>query len=109
MLNPLQQVSILCKKLHMNLKVILDEMEFDPARLEVVEERLALHISLKRKYGKTIEDILLYRDKIADELENLVSRDERLSVEQEKLEQLYQDLKLKQKNYRLFVKQPLAN
>ena len=41
------------------LKSILDDMEFDPARLEVVEERLALHISLKRKYGKTIEDILI--------------------------------------------------
>ena len=44
-------------------------MEFDPARLGFVEERIALHIALKRKYGKTIEDILIYRDKIADELE----------------------------------------
>ena len=60
-------------------KSILDDLEFDPARLEVVEERLALHISLKRKYGKTIEDILIYRDKIADELENLVNRDERIA------------------------------
>ena len=67
------------------LKSILDDLEFDPARLEIVEERLALHISLKRKYGKTIEDILIYRDKIADELENLLNRDERLFAEQEKL------------------------
>ena len=52
----------------MNLKVFLDDMEFDPDRLEIVEDRLALHTSLRRKYGKTIEDILLYRDKIADEL-----------------------------------------
>ena len=76
------------------LKSILDDMEFDPARLEVVEERLALHISLKRKYGKTIEDILMYRDKITEELENLVSRDERLFAEQEKLAQLLQDLEI---------------
>ena len=76
------------------LKSILDDMEFDPARLEVVEERLALHISLKRKYGKTIEDILMYRDKITEELENLVSRDERLFAEQEKLSQLLQDLEI---------------
>lgn len=76
------------------LKSILDNMEFDPARLEVVEERLALHISLKRKYGKTIEDILMYRDKITEELENLVSRDERLFAEQEKLAQLLQDLEI---------------
>lgn len=76
------------------LKNILDDMEFDPARLEVVEERLALQISLKRKYGKTIEDILKYRDKITEELENLVSRDERLFAEQEKLAQLLQDLEI---------------
>ncbi len=76
------------------LKSILDEMEFDPVRLEVVEDRLAVHTSLKRKYGKTIEDILLYRDKIADDLENLISRDERLSAEQEKLAQLLQDLEI---------------
>ncbi|MBO0586403.1 DNA repair protein RecN [Sporosarcina sp. E16_8] len=77
-----------------DLKSILDDMEFDPARLEVVEERLALHISLKRKYGKTIEDILMHRDKITEELENLVSRDERLFAEQEKLAQLLQDLEI---------------
>ncbi|KAA0966011.1 DNA repair protein RecN [Sporosarcina sp. ANT_H38] len=76
------------------LKSILDDMEFDPTRLEVVEERLALHISLKRKYGKTIEDILIYRDKITDELESLVSRDERLSAEQEKLTQFLKDLEI---------------
>lgn len=76
------------------LKRILDGLEFDPARLEVVEERLALHISLKRKYGKTIEDILIYRDKVSEELENLLSRDERLFAEQEKLNQLMQDLEI---------------
>jgi DNA repair protein RecN (Recombination protein N) len=76
------------------LKSILDDMEFDPARLEVVEERIALHISLKRKYGRTIEDILIYRDEIADELENLINRDQRLSDEQEKLDNLRKDLEI---------------
>ncbi len=36
----------------------------------------------------------MYRDKIAEELENLVSRDERLFAEQEKLAQLLQDLEI---------------
>lgn len=76
------------------LKNRLDEMEFDPVRLEAVEGRIALLFSLKRKYGKTIEDILLYRHKIADELENLLSRDERLTAGQEKLDQLLQDLEV---------------
>ncbi len=76
------------------IKGILDEMEFDPARLEAVEERLALHISLRRKYGASVEDILLFRDKISDELENLLNRDERLIAEQEKLQQIIKDLEV---------------
>ena len=77
-----------------DVKKLLDNLEFDPFRLEVVEERIALHITLKRKYGKTIEDILIYRDKIADELDGLLNRDERLAAEQEKLAHLIQDLEI---------------
>lgn len=75
-----------------DVKNILDEMEFDPTRLDIVEERLAIHSSLQRKYGASVEDILLFRDKISDELENLLNRDERLAAEQEKLAQLIKDL-----------------
>ena len=77
-----------------DVKSLIDDLEFDPARLDIVEERLALHISLKRKYGNSVEDILLYRDKIADELENLINRDERLAAVQEKFAQLVKDLEV---------------
>lgn len=76
------------------VKNLLDDLEFDPTRLDFVEERLALHTSLKRKYGATVEDILLYRDKITDELEDLLNRDERLAAEQEKFAQLEKDLEV---------------
>jgi DNA repair protein RecN (Recombination protein N) len=91
-----------------DIKRLLDEMEFDPVRLEVVEERLALHISLKRKYGKTIEDILIYRDKIADELENLLSRDERLLAQQEKLSHLVKDLEIEAEELSIVRKESAA-
>ncbi len=76
------------------LKSILDRMEYDPARLPVVEDRLAMLQSLKRKYGATIEDIFIYREKIADDLDQLLNRDERLGKEQEKLVQLQKDLEV---------------
>ncbi len=76
------------------LKNLIDELEFDPARLDIVEERLALLLSLKRKYGKTIEDILIYRDKIAEDLERLTNRDERLQEEQHKMVQIVKDLEI---------------
>ncbi|TCS96372.1 DNA repair protein RecN [Hazenella coriacea] len=62
-----------------------DEIEFDPVRLNQVEERLHLIKQCKRKYGDTIEEILEYGGKIEDELERLTHRDEQ---ETELLDQL---------------------
>ncbi|SIT81635.1 DNA repair protein RecN [Edaphobacillus lindanitolerans] len=77
-----------------SLKSLLDEMEFDPVRLEEVEQRLALLQSMKRKYGATVPDILSYRDRIAAELEKLENRDERLQHDREEIEALEEDLQV---------------
>ena len=77
-----------------DLKRMIDGMEFQPDRLEFVEDRLALFLTLKRKYGKSLEDILIYRDKIADALDQLVNRDERLHQNQELLAQYVEDLEI---------------
>lgn len=67
------------------VKNVLDELEFDPARLNEVEQRLALFQNLKRKYGSTIEEILAYYDKIKTELNELLNRDEILQVKERKV------------------------
>ncbi len=41
-----------------SLRQYRDALVFDPARLEEIEERLSLIYKLKKKYGKTIPDIL---------------------------------------------------
>src|SRR5690606_31688306 len=74
-------------------------------RLDFVEERLALFLTLKRKYGKSIEDILLYRDQIAEELDQLLNRDERLHQNQELLEQYRQDLEVEANELSIIRKQ----
>jgi DNA repair protein RecN (Recombination protein N) len=48
-----------------------DEVEADPARLEVVEERLALLRQLMRKYGADIEEILAHAKAAQEELARL--------------------------------------
>ncbi|KOO52058.1 DNA repair protein RecN [Viridibacillus arvi] len=73
------------------IKNILDDLEFNPERLNEVEQRLALIQSMKRKYGATLEDILTYREKIGEELESLINRDENM----QKNEQQLNDLKVK--------------
>lgn len=55
-----------------------DRVEFDPARLEEVEERLDLIRALKRKYGSSIEEILEFYKTSADELNSIEHSGERV-------------------------------
>lgn len=50
-----------------------DNVEADPHELNYIEERLALIDRLKKKYGRTIADVLAHRQQIAGELEELLS------------------------------------
>ena len=59
-----------------NLKNYLDEIEFNPRRLAVVEERLNLIQNLKRKYGGSIESIRQFGEKARTELDNINNADE---------------------------------
>ncbi|MBW2614584.1 MAG: DNA repair protein RecN [Deltaproteobacteria bacterium] len=53
-------------------------IHMDPLRLEEVAERLELLNRLKRKYGPTLEDVFLFRDKLASMMYNLDEKKEKL-------------------------------
>ncbi len=53
------------------------DFTFEPGMLDDIETRLELISTLKRKYGKNIEEILTYRDKSAAELELIDNAEER--------------------------------
>ena len=59
------------------LRDYLGKLEANPHRLEEVEDRLALIERLKRKYGRTIEEMLVYGDQSRQQLANLEHADER--------------------------------
>ncbi|WP_028544157.1 DNA repair protein RecN [Paenibacillus taiwanensis] len=59
-----------------------EQIEFNPARLEQIEDRLDHIIGLKRKYGSTIEAMLAHLEHIQGEVDKLENKDERI----EKLE-----------------------
>lgn len=69
-----------------------DELEFDPDRLEEVEERLHLIKQLKRKYGETISDIIKRGEEIQRELDQLDHSEENQVKLQERLGELRQQL-----------------
>ncbi len=62
--------------------------EYSPERLDELETRLDLINSLKRKYGRTIEDILKYRSEASAELAELTGSQElrdKLTAERNRL------------------------
>jgi DNA repair protein RecN (Recombination protein N) len=76
-----------------SLRDYLGRVEANPARLEEIEVRLEAIDKLKRKYGKSVEEILAFQDdvtrKIA-EVENAGERLEELKCEQKKLAAQYE-------------------
>jgi len=60
-----------------------DGLEYDPARLELVEQRLDTIRNLKRKYGNSITEILQYADKVEEELNQLGFQNEKRAQLQE--------------------------
>jgi DNA repair protein RecN (Recombination protein N) len=62
-----------------DLRGYLEEIEFNPSRLEEVEERLALLQDFKRKYGQDIPTILAYAENAAKDLDNITHAEERLA------------------------------
>lgn len=55
-----------------------DDIEFNPARLDQIEDRLNLISSFRRKYGENVADILAYLETIQKELSTLDHKEERL-------------------------------
>ncbi|AUS08545.1 DNA repair protein RecN [Laceyella sacchari] len=69
-----------------------DAFEYDPGRLNEVEERLHMIKQLKRKYGDSIEEILAYGDKVRQELSQLEHREESVAELEEKIASAETDL-----------------
>ena len=62
------------------LRRYADGIEASPARLQQIEERLALLERLKRKHGPTLSDVVAKRDALRQELADLEGGDERLAT-----------------------------
>jgi DNA repair protein RecN (Recombination protein N) len=73
-------------------------LDASPHRLEEVEDRLALLDRIKRKYGKTTEDAIAYREKIRQQLSGFEHSDERR-------EELARELKQAAAEYRKAAEQ----
>ncbi len=66
-------------ELSRNLRAYLDEIEFNPRRLDQVEERLALIHSLKRKYGDSVPAVIEFSRKARTQLDAIAHAGERIA------------------------------
>ena len=74
-----------------NLRDYLDKIEFNPKRLDQVEERLNLIHNLTRKYGASIQEVLDFAEKSRQQLEAITHASERIAeLEQEEQRLLIQ-------------------
>jgi DNA repair protein RecN (Recombination protein N) len=74
------------------LRAYQEGIEFNPSRLESVQERLELLRTLKRKYGETLEEVLAYRERTARELEALAHGEERAAELEARLQGIAREL-----------------
>jgi DNA repair protein RecN (Recombination protein N) len=84
----------LLSDLSRELRIYYEGVEFNPQRLDQVEERLDLISNLKRKYGESIEDILEYLENAALEKDAITNAGERIEQLVGIEEQLLQKLAL---------------
>lgn len=89
----LQESTYALEEVAQSLRDYTERMDVDPARLQVIEERLEHIARLKRKYGRTITEILQYRETIAREHESWGQHEERLEHLEAELGKLRQSLK----------------
>lgn len=80
------------------MRNMLDELEYDPERLNFIETRLNEIKQLKRKYGATVEDILEYASKIEEEIDQIENRDSHLQSLKQELDSVGKDVAVEAAN-----------
>lgn len=75
-----------------SLRNQLDNLEYDPQRINEIEARLNEINGLKRKYGQTISGILEYGAKIEEELETLLNKETHIDQLKKEILSLKKDL-----------------
>ena len=92
-LNTLKGVYYDLQELSRDVKAFQDEMDFDEAEKQKIEERYDLIHDLKRKYGNSIEEILKYKEEISKEIEKIENSEEYIAELKKKLNKIIEKMK----------------
>ena len=88
-LTELKNVYYEIQELSRDISAMKDDIFFDEEERNNIESRLDEIYSLKRKYGNSIEEILIYKEKVKEEISNIENSEEiynKLKKEKEMIE-----------------------
>ncbi|MBN8619226.1 MAG: DNA repair protein RecN, partial [Anaerolineae bacterium] len=100
------------EELALTLRKYADEVEYNPERLEEVEERLEVINKLRRRFGATIEAVLEHAERARTELQSIGNSDERLKelrAEEEKLLRLIGEVAERISKVRTLIGQKMSD
>lgn len=85
----IEEIEVKISDISQEIKKRKSEIEFSPQELDFIESRLKTYEDLKRKYGKSVKDILNFLETSKEELKNIdtsFERIEELKIELENIE-----------------------
>ncbi len=77
LLNSLREAACQAEEVSREIRDYQEQIQFDPERLSFIEERLDEIGRLKRKYGASVGEVLLYAERCSQELAGISNREER--------------------------------
>lgn len=89
-----------------------EDVNYDEEELKNIDDRLGLIFSLKRKYGNSIKEILIYRDEIESKIKKIENLDDyiyNLKQEEDKIKERLNQLGIQIHNIREIKAQELSN
>lgn len=75
-----------------DIRTYRDKIDFSPETIDEVEQRLDVISRLKRKYGKSVADILDYRQKVFNDIQDMINSEEKIAFLKNKLEKKLTEL-----------------
>ncbi|MDI6860503.1 MAG: DNA repair protein RecN [Caldisericia bacterium] len=88
----IEEIEVKISELSQEIKKRKSEIDFSPEDLDFIESRLKTYEDLKRKYGKSVKDILNFLETSKEELKNIDTSFERLEELKSEFEEIEKEL-----------------
>jgi len=92
--NRLKSLSIELKDIQSEVELINDEINYDPVRIEEINERLNIIYRLQQKHrAKNTDELLRLKNEFEDKLRGILSLEDKISVVEQQVQTLHDELK----------------